>query len=176
MTRRMVRIALTVALLAVAPTAWAGQDQSKRPADAYPSAVASAWFDTLYDVVKTERTAPPPASRIYGITSVALYESIVAGSMENRSLVGQLNDLGSLPMPRHEKKYHWPTVANSALSTVIHRLYPAASQSSVGLINGREQEFASRFQVMVPGPVYSRSVALGQDVANAVLIWAASDG
>jgi len=176
MTRRMVRIALTVALLAVAPTAWAGQDQSKRPADAYPSAVASAWFDTLYDVVKTEKTAPPPASRIYGIASVALYESIVGGSMGNRSLVGQLNELGPLPAPKPEKKYHWPTVANRALATVIRGLYPTASQASMDLIDAREQEFASRFQEAVPGPDYARSAALGRDVAGAVLGWAATDG
>jgi len=176
MSRRALQCVLGAALLVASSAAWAGLDQSTNPADAYPSDVASAWFDTLYDVVKTERTAPPPASRIYGITSVALYESVVGGSFVNRSLVGQLNDLGSLPMPRPGKKYHWPTVANDALATVIRRLYPAASQSSVDLINGQEQEFASRFQLTVPGPVYSRSVALGQDVANAVLIWAATDG
>src|SRR6266571_3717842 len=88
------------------PTAWAGLDQSKKAADAFPSDVASAWFDTLYDVVKTEKTTPPPASRISGIASVALYESIVGGSTGNRSLVGQLNELGPLPAPRPEKKYH----------------------------------------------------------------------
>src|SRR5882762_1198815 len=176
MSRRPPQCALGVALLILSSSAWAGLDQSRKPADAYPSDVASAWFDTLYDVVKTERTAPPPASRIYGITSVALYESIVGGSMENRSLVAQLNELGSLPMPGRERKYHWPTVANSALATVIHRLYPTASQASGDLINGQEQEFASQFESMVPAPVYARSVALGQDVANAVLVWAATDG
>jgi len=132
MSRRALQCVLGAALLVASSAAWAGLDQSKNPADAYPSDVASAWFDTLYDVVKTERTAPPPASRIYGITSVALYESVVGGSFVNRSLVGQLNDLGSLPMPRPGKKYHWPTVANSALATVIHGLYPAASQTSAG--------------------------------------------
>src|SRR6266581_3914108 len=176
MARRMVRIALTVALLVPVTTARAGQDQSKKPSNAYPSDVASAWFDTLYDVVKTEKTAPPPASRIYGIASVALYESIVGGSIGNRSLVGQLNELGPLPAARSGKKYHWPTVANSALATVIRGLYSTASQASMDLIDAREHELASRFQEAVPDPDYAQSAALGRDVAGAVLGWAATDG
>ena len=176
MTRRLMQCALAVALLLAVPTAWAGLDQSKKAADAFPSDVASAWFDTLYDVVKAEKTAPPPASRIYGIASVALYESIVHGSAGNRSLAGQLNDLSALTAPRPEKKYHWPTVASSALATAVRGLYPGASQASLELIDAREEGFTSAFQPAVSGPVYSRSVMLGRDVAAAVLGWAATDG
>ena len=176
MVGREIRWLLAAALLLVAPAARAGLDQSKKPADTFPSDVAGAWFDTLYDVVKTEKTSPPPASRIYGIASVALYESIVGGTLEHRSLVGQLNDLTSLPRPKPHKKYHWPTVANSALATVIRGLYPAPSPVSADLIDAREMVFTSQFQTVVPAPVYSRSAALGADVANALLAWAATDG
>ena len=175
MTRHVVLYALAASLI-VTPAVWAGLDQSKKPADAYPSEVASSWFDALYDVVKAEKTPPPPAARIYGIASVALYESIVGGSMGNRPLAGQLNDLASLPGPRPGKKYHWPTVANSALARVLRGLYPAASQASLDLINARELGFASSFQTIVPGPIYLQSVLLGQDVGDAVLGWAATDG
>jgi hypothetical protein len=96
--------------------AWADADKSQEPADEFPSDVASAWFEALYDIVKAEETTPPPAARIYGITAVALYESIVDGTQVNQSLVGQLNDLTSLPRLKKNKKYHWPTVANAALT------------------------------------------------------------
>ena len=66
-----------------------------KSADACSSEVASSWFELLYDVVQAERTTPPPAARIYGLTAVALYESIVTGTKSNRSLVGQLNGLAS---------------------------------------------------------------------------------
>ena len=62
MTRHVVLYALAASLI-VTPAGWAGLDQSKKPADAYPSEVASSWFDTLYDVVKAEKTPPPPAAR-----------------------------------------------------------------------------------------------------------------
>ena len=40
--------------------------------DEFPSVVASTWLELLYDVVKAEKTTPPAASRIYGITEVYL--------------------------------------------------------------------------------------------------------
>ena len=176
MRRRALQLTLAAALLLVNSQAWADLDQSNKSADKFPSAVASTWFEQLYNVVKAERTAPPPASRIYGITAVALYESIVAGTEENRSLVGQLNDLTSVPRPQKNKKYHWPTVANVALANTIRGLYPTISLASLDAINNLEQRVFAQLQAVVPGPVCERSVAHGQAVATAILDWAATDG
>jgi hypothetical protein len=77
-------LALVVTLLAAAPVAWAKEGS----ADRFPSDVASVWFDLLYDAVRSEGTPPPLASRIYGVTAVGLYESIVQGTEQNKSLVG----------------------------------------------------------------------------------------
>lgn len=156
--------------------AWADLDQRKETADEFPSDVASIWFEKLYDVVKAEKTNPPVASRIYGVTAISLYESIVVGTKENRSLVGQLNGLMSLPQPKINKKYHWPTVANAALFNAIRGLFPAISQASLDTINDTALSFASHQQAVVPGPVYERSISLGEAVATAVLGWAANDG
>jgi hypothetical protein len=106
-------------ILTIAPAVWAKHDH----ADDFPSDVASVWFDTLYDVIKSEGTSPVAASRIYGITSVALYESIVSGTLNHQSLVGQLNDLDSLPGVKRNKKYHWPTSANAALADTIRGIF-----------------------------------------------------
>jgi membrane-associated phospholipid phosphatase len=168
--------ALVIALLMTSSHAMAGTDEGKRPPEAFPSDVASAWFETLYDVVKKEKTLPPPASRIYGIASVALYEAVAGGSLTHRSLVGQLNDLRSLPIPRDGQIYHWPTVANTALAATIRGLYPTASQLSLDLINDKELRFGSQFQREVSKPAYERSTRLGVEVARAVLEWASTDG
>src|SRR5262245_10232218 len=88
---------------------------ANRSADQTSSEVASTWFERLYDLVKAEGTAPPPASRIYGVTAVALYESIAAGTKHHRSLAGQLNGLTSMPTPEETRRYYWPAVANAAL-------------------------------------------------------------
>src|SRR6266542_3430678 len=134
---RKVCFPLTLALLLVlAPSVWAKGSTS---ADKFTSEVAVAWFDLLYDVVKAENLSPPVAARAYGIASVTLYEAIIPGSPHYISLVGQLNDLTSLPQPQPHKKYHWPTVANSALATILRQLFPSASAGSPAVITALEQ-------------------------------------
>jgi hypothetical protein len=93
--RRTVALTLAIGLALTIPSAWA--DHHKEPADDSPSEVASVWFDALYDIVKSEAPAPPPAARIYGIAAVALYEAVVPVALHHRSLVGQLNGLVSVP-------------------------------------------------------------------------------
>jgi PAP2 superfamily protein len=176
MRRRILPLTLAAALLLVTFLAHADQDHAGRPPDRVSSDVASAWFEELYDVVKAESTAPPPASRIYGITAVALYESIVTATRENRSLVGQLNELPPLPRPNKHKKYHWPAVANIVLANTIRGLYPTISQASLDAINALEESIASEQRDSVPPRVYERSVAHGLAVAGAILDWASTDG
>jgi len=149
---------------------------NKPPADEYSSEVASTWFELLYDVVKAERTTPPPASRIYGIAAVALYESIVNGAEANRSLVGQLNGLVALPEP-HKKNLHWPTVANAVLADTIRGLFGSSiSAASLNNINSLQESFADRFQETVQKQEFERSVSHGQLIASAILSWASGDG
>jgi hypothetical protein len=176
MRRDMVSLTLAVGLWLVALSAWAGVDQRQKPADAFPSDVASVWFDLLYDVVKTEQNSPPVASRIYSIAAVTLYEAIVPGSLEHRSLVGQLNDLAAVPQPKPHTPYHWPTVAHSALARAVRGLFPNASQSSLDAIHALEHALTAEFQSSVPPLVYARSVAQGRAVARAILAWASTDG
>jgi PAP2 superfamily len=174
MTPTQVVLLCAVVPLLVALGAGAGHPP-QTPDDA-PSEVASVWFDQLYDLVKTEQITAPPASRLYGLAAVTLYEAIVPGSRAHRSLVGQLHALAAVPQPTPDQPYHWPTVANTALATAIRALVPEASPASLDAINGLEQTFAAPFQSSVPPPVYDRSVAHGQAVAKAVVAWAATDG
>src|SRR2546428_7426852 len=123
MRRTALPAAVAAALVFLAP--FAGADpHDENAADRHPSTVASVWFDTLYDVIRSEKTAPPPASRIYGVVAVALYEAVAPGSLENRSLVGQLNGLTAVPRPKNNlKKYHWSAVANAALARTIRGIF-----------------------------------------------------
>jgi PAP2 superfamily len=173
---RAIVFGLMVAPLLMHAWVWADRGQRHTAADQFPSDVASTWFEALYNVVKAEQTTPPPASRIYGLTAVALYESIVAGAEAHRSLVRQVNDLRSLPQPKQHQTYHWPTVANAVLATTIRGLYPTISPASLDAINTLEHHFASHYAAARPRWEYERSVAHGQAVATAILAWAATDG
>ena len=169
------RVTLLAVVLAMAPVAWS-KDKKRDAADSYPSEVASKWFDTLYDVVKSEGTSPPPASRIYGVTAVSLYESIVSGTEEHRSLVGQLNGLRRLPRPQKGAKYHWPTVANAALARTIRGIFTSLKAENLAAVNAIEADFDERFEAEVKQKVFQRSVAHGHMVADAVLGWCGTDG
>ena len=100
---RFVAVTLLLALVGVVSHAWATQPPVF--ADDAPSQVAVVWFETLYDVVKAEATGFAVASRIYGVSAVALYEAIVPGTRHHRSLVGQLHRLTAVPQPQEELKW-----------------------------------------------------------------------
>src|SRR5687768_17117067 len=98
MRRVMFKVSLMIAVLFVVPSSRA--DQHLRFTDDYPSEVAVAWFDTLYQTVRSESIPFPEAGRIYGISAVALYEAVVPGALHHRSLAGQLNSLATVPQPQ----------------------------------------------------------------------------
>ena len=176
MQRSSVPVGLVVTLLLL--SSWVSTDAAwpSQPPERFTSELASFWFDTLYELVKTKQITPPVASRIYGVVAVALYEAIVPGSVQQRSLVGQLNELGAVPQPRPHTRHHWPTVANAALARAVRGLFPMAPSDSVDTINALEHHFARTFQAQLPALVYTRSVRQGHAVAEAVLAWAATDG
>jgi len=85
---------------------------------------------------------PSPASRIYGVTVVALYEAVVPGALHNHSLVGQLKELLVVPQPTKNKKYHWPTVANAVLARTIRGIFPSLQPQNLDAINTLDMAFA----------------------------------
>lgn len=155
-------------------------DGRKKFADEFSSGVASTWFELLYDIVKAEKIAPPQASRIYGITAVALYESIVAGTRNNRALAGQLNGLALAPQSKKDKDKkqhrHWPTAANFVIANTIRDLFPTISPVSLDAINNLELQFASQFRGKLSKLEYEGSVKYGEAVATAIFEWAENDG
>jgi hypothetical protein len=176
MPRRSMSVGLVTIFLLLSSWVSTGETRESQPPERFNSEVVSVWFDTLYDLVKTEQITPPVASRLYGVVAVALYEAIVPGSVQHRSLVGQLNELVAVPQPLPHRDYHWLTVANAALARTVRGLFPTASSGSIDTINGLEDHFASTFQARLPAHVYTRSVTQGQVVADAVLAWASTDG
>jgi hypothetical protein len=172
-------LTLAIGLVLGAGTARADEGVERAPkgtGDRDPSTVASTWFDKLYDVIKSEATPPPPASRIYGISAVALYEAVAPGAGHDRSLAGQLNGLDRMPKPKAKAKHHWPAVANAALARTIRGIFPSLKAENLAAIDALEHDFAAQFQAEVTADVYQRSVAQGQAVADAILAWAATDG
>ncbi|MCA1701851.1 MAG: vanadium-dependent haloperoxidase [Actinobacteria bacterium] len=146
------------------------------PASVYTAEVPLLWFDLALELVRTTPGfSPPVASRALGYAGVALYEALVPGMPGRPSLAGQLNQLPRAPGPS-DRAYHWPTVANGALSSILRSLFPTATGEITAAIEGLEQRFATSAQAVLPPGVYRRSAARGKEIAAHVFAWSTTDG
>lgn len=144
------------------------------PASAFGPELAKRWMDLSYTLVKTlPGYSPPVASRAFGYTGVALYESVVRGVEGRRSLAGQLNGLaaGAIPEPTDEV-HDWPSVANQAIATVLAALFP----DGVAEIDALREEIEADLAGGADMEVIARSITYGEEIGNAILAWAATDG
>jgi hypothetical protein len=143
----------------------------------FPAQVAINWFELQLKLIKeTPGFTAPVASRALGYSGVALYESVVGGMPEYRSLVGQLNDLTSLPHPESGKAYYWPAVANSALATIVQDLFSTTTPENLAAIETLEQNYDRQYKAEVSERIFHRSVAYGQAIAEAIFEWSKTDG
>jgi PAP2 superfamily protein len=144
-------------------------------ASAYDAEVPTAWFDLALVLVRTTPGfSPPVASRAFGYAGVALYEAVAPGITKKRSFAGVLNGLTRAPGPA-DSSYHWPTVANSALATILRLLFPTTPSANMSAIDALERSFGQAQSVLPPG-IHKRSVSRGADVARRVFEWSKADG
>jgi hypothetical protein len=182
--RRLTRRALLAGAAAAAGSTFAAGAFPSRllaapawpSASAYTAEVPLRWFDLALELVRTTPGfSPPVASRAFGYAGIALYEALVPALPGRRSLAGQLNGLGPGPGPS-DHVYHWPTVANRALASILRSLFPTAVAESSAAIDELERCFASSAQAALPLGIYRRSEARGADVAAHVFDWSTTDG
>jgi len=146
------------------------------PASAFDAVVATAWFDLALTIVRdTPGFSPPVASRAFAYTGVTLYEALVPAMPGYRTLAGQLNDF-RLPAGPSDGAFHWPTVANAALASVLRRLFPTAPSERRADMDALERGFAAEFQESVSPQIFRRSLARGRSVARHVFQWSRGDG
>lgn len=163
--------------LACAPLAGAQVGTPSSSTGSYPADVAMEWFQLQLQLVRqTPGFSPPVASRAFGYSGVTLYESIVYGMPGYQSLAGQLNALTALAQPSQGLEYHWPTAANSALSTITRLLFPTASEENQAQIDALYAQFVGRYREALDTDIFDRSETYGKAVAMAIFKWSETDG
>ena len=146
------------------------------PASAYSAEVPAAWFDLALELVRTTPGfSPPVASRALGYAGVALHEALVPGLPEGKSFAGRLNGLTGPPGPA-DVAHHWPTVANSALASILRALFPTAPGAGLDAIDALERRSATEARRFVPLGVHRRSAQRGAAVALHIFEWSTTDG
>nr|WP_315465423.1 vanadium-dependent haloperoxidase [uncultured Rhodoferax sp.] len=153
-----------------------------RPAQDYSASVATDWFSlALLLTQQTPGYSPPVASRALAYLGLTLYESVVPGMPQNRSLAGQLNELQSLPWAQPDEVLHWPTVANAAMASMMRMMFPHASAENKARIDLLERSLPLRHTQdfdpqAVTAEVGNRSETFGKLMAMAIMTWARTDG
>lgn len=125
----------------------------------------------LTDVIVHDIFSPPVASRIYAYSSIAAYEVMQQGFPEYQSLAEQLNGWQGAPEADASQEYCYPLAAVKAFLTVGRALI----FSEPKMIEFEAQLMAQYEAVNMPQDVYRRSIAYGEEVADAVLAYADKD-
>ena len=144
------------------------------------SEVATNWANlTLQTVRKTFYKSPTYISRCLGYMGVAMYECVVQGDDKQRSLVGQLNALPSLPQAVKGEEYYWPMVLHAGQDTLFRLLFPSPidmSASTYRILDSTAKSWEQSIRSTLPANIIDNSQRLGWDIALAIFNWSKSDG
>jgi uncharacterized repeat protein (TIGR01451 family) len=144
----------------------------------FNASVVNSYYKLELQLIKTTSGfTPPVASRAIGYTGLALYEAVVPGIPTYQTSDGVLNGMGPNAITDPGAgPYHWPTVANNALATVIDSLFGNATAANKLLIRNLKDSFNLVFQGQIPTATYTNSLAFGTQVANDVFAHSKTDG
>jgi hypothetical protein len=119
---------------------------------------------------------PSHHNRQLAYTGVALYESIVAGDKNYRSLAGQLNGYQPSEALPETGNICWQASANAAMATMFRFFYP---QNPADIMRFDSLENATRTRLIREGNSEA-SVAAGAEygslIARGVIEWSRTDG
>lgn len=159
------RLQLLAALLLLG-CARPSRDESD--ADLLHSAMHQLTSVIVYDIF-----SPPQSSRAYSYASIAAYETLRHGDSAYRSLAGQANGLTAVPAPSAapDSQVNLSLAGVHAFMTVGKALtFSRARMDSLRL--AMDERFKRRG---IPEPVFIRSIAYGEKVADHILAWASRD-
>ena len=132
---------------------------------------------TLHITQHTPANSPTFASRAFGYIGLTMYESVVHGFAEKKSLSGQLNEMPPLPIPEEDKQYNWALSLNASQAYILSQIYQQTSdenkqkidslESVVKIVLGRE---------VADEAIINRSIGFGQEVASVIFEWSKEDG
>jgi hypothetical protein len=145
----------------------------------FDATVPVAYYQLSLDFSRrTGGITPPVQARAFGYMGIALYEGLVAGMPDHRSIANQLNGIGPLPEAKGIP-YHWPLVANAALAEVMRGLWGDKTDhaaANVTDLNALEAQLASQYAAGVPPGIAKLSSEFGRAVGAAVYATSRDDG
>jgi hypothetical protein len=145
-------------------------------AASFDNMVALTWSDmTLRLIRNSPGFTPPVAARAIGYAGVTLYEAVVPGIPNKRSLVGQLQGLKTLPQIDSKQTYNWALTANAAQAVVLKALFANTTDAYKTKIDSVETVLFN-YNKVADAAENDRSVAYGKSIGQAIFEWSKTDG
>ena len=145
----------------------------------FDAAVPISYYQLSLDFSKrTAGVTPPVQGRAFGYMGLALYESVVAGMPDRRSIATQLNGIGTLPQA-NGVPYDWALVANAALAEVMRGLWGDKTNraaDNIAALDALEGQLAAQYSTGVPPGIAMLSSRFGRAVGAAVFATSRDDG
>lgn len=156
-----------------------GTNGARSLAADFDATVPSAYYQLSLDFTRaTAGITPPVQARAYGYMGLALYEAVVGGMPDHRSVASQLNGIGTLPQA-NGVPYNWALVANAALAEVMRGLWGDKTNraaANIAALNALEAQLAAQNSAGVPPGLAMLSTQFGRSVGAAVLATSRDDG
>jgi hypothetical protein len=134
------------------------------------------WMDLLYRRIEVEGVSAPGAARIYGYAGVSMYEALLGGMIDNRTMAGQIEHMPDLPFWEEDVTYDWLSVMDSTLGEVLPALfYKPDSETTAAFEELLETHTEARIEE-VGEQVVEDSHEYGQVLAEALIEWIEEDG
>lgn len=139
------------------------------------SEIINDWITIHLEIIESCKI-PSHHNRQLAYTGIAMYESIVAGDKNYRSLAGQLNGYQQPLLLPGTDNICWPASANSAISAMLRFFYP---QNPVDIIRIDSLENVWVQRLISEGNSEAsvlKGKKYGSQVALAVINWSKTDG
>jgi hypothetical protein len=124
----------------------------------------------LTQVIIYDLFTPPVASRIYGYTALASYETLRFNDPKYSSIISKLKGFDSLPQPIKGKKYNFTLAATKAFFTVARKV-----TFSVDSFKKYEDRIYNMYKDNIDDSTYLQSLKFGEAIGNVILKRAAVD-
>ena len=141
-----------------------------------PEEIVRRWAEmTLFITKNTPANSPTFASRAMGYIGLTMYESVVPGFSDYRSVADQLN--GTLVLPgTTDQHYDWVLALNAGQAQILRSIYIQTSDSNKLRIDSLEKAVLKMYSPMLDRKTIQRSVDFGSAVADSIFHWSMSDG
>ncbi len=139
--------------------------------------IAVLWANMALDLTAhTPGNSPTFASRAFGYFGLTMYESVVNGDQQKKSIAHQLNGLGELVKPDQNKNYNWKISLNAGQSYILKSIYQQASEEYVHKIDSLSALILNSLSLEEEDDVITRSIEFGEQVAQSIFKWSMKDG